>query len=231
MLSGLSRLSLVRIVGILTYGFSFHGSGWVCPQVACRVRRVLKESSTQSSDFVTKPWGTIPADSLRRFGYVYRFADGSTTYDAPDIEALLSENFIQDHCFRFASGPDSALLGVAFEPTPDRKGIPETAGTVWLDPQVRGAWPHGVSVCEPDGACLRDCEGPSAAGGAMDFVRMMTAVGPSKWEIRIPVIGQCSRARTSGSEASTETFIQELRLQQGTLTLVMPAKDTLWRFK
>lgn len=98
-----------------------------------RSRPVQRESSTQSSGFVTRRWGTVPPDCLCRFGYVYRLADGSTTYHAPDIDVLLSENFVQDHCFRFASGPDSALLGIAFEPTRDRRDVPEIAGTVWLD--------------------------------------------------------------------------------------------------
>lgn len=197
-----------------------------------RTGRVRQASSTESSGFVTKPWGTLPPDSLRRFGYVYRLADGSTIYYAPDIEALLSENFVQDHCFRFASGRDSALLGVAFEPTRDRRDLPEIAGTVWLDRKSAELRRTEFSYVNVKGPVADFTTGPSAAGGAIHFVRMMNGGWAiSNWEIRIPVLGERARPRRSGYDESTEIFIQELRLERGVLMLVTRAQDTLWRFK
>lgn len=197
-----------------------------------RSRRVKEELSAETSGFVTKPWGTLPPDSLRRFGYVYLLADGGTVYYAPDVEALLSDNFVQDHCFRFASGPDSTLLGVRFEPTPDRKDLPEIAGTVWLDrksAELRRMEFRYVNLKRPLSVVAT---GPNAAGGAMDFVRMMNGGWAiSNWEIRVPELGQRPRPRASGYEQSTEMFVYQLRLEQGVLTLVTRAQDTLWRFK
>jgi hypothetical protein len=204
-----------------------------------RVRRTLhprslhveQESSMESSGFVTKPWGTLPPDSLRRFGYVYRLADGSAIYYAPDIDALLSENFVQDHCFRFASGADSALLGVAFEPTRDRRDIPEIAGTVWMDrksAELRRMDFRYLNLKARD----RVAHGAAEPGGAMDFVRMMNGGWAiSNWEIRLPVLGQRARQRATPYEDPTEIYVRELLLEQGILTLVTRGRDTLWRVK
>lgn len=194
--------------------------------------RVRHDSSTQFSGFVLKPWGTVPPDSLRRFGYVYRLADGSTTYYAPDIDALLSESFMQDHCFRFASGPDSALLGVAFEPTGDRKNVPEIAGTVWLDrksAELRRMDFRYVNLTRPR---YYVAIGTTDASGAMDFVRLMNGGWAiSNWEIRVPVLRQRARAQASSYEESTETYVSEVSVQRGVLTLVTRGQDTLWRVR
>jgi len=192
--------------------------------------RVREESSTPTSGFVDRPWGTVPTDSLRRFGYVYRLRDGSTRYYAPDIDALLSEGFIQDHCFRFASGPDSTLLGVAFEPTGDRKNIPEIAGTVWLDrksAELRRMEFGYVNLARPR---YRVATGTPNASGQMDFVRMMNGGWAiSNWELRLPVVKQRPRTGASSYEESTEAYVSELIVQAGVLTLVRRGQDTLWR--
>lgn len=194
--------------------------------------RVRQESSTPSSGFVSKPWGAISPDSLRRFGYVHTRADGSTTYSAPDIDALLSEHFIQDHCFRFASGPDSALLGVAFEPTGDRRNIPEIAGTVWLDrksAELRRMEFGYVNLRRPR---YRLVSGTANVSGTMDFVRMMNGGWAiSNWEIRIPVLQQRARTGASSYEESNEAYVSELIVQSGALTLVRRGQDTLWRVR
>lgn len=192
--------------------------------------RVREESSTPTSGFASRPWGTVPTDSLRRFGYVYRLRDGSTRYYAPDIDALLSEVFIQDHCFRFASGPDSALLGVAFEPTGDRRNIPEIAGTVWLDrksAELRRMEFGYVNLPRPR---YRLATGTANATGQMDFVRMMNGGWAiSNWELRLPVLKQRPRTGASSYEESTEMHVSELIVQAGVLTLVRRGQDTLWR--
>lgn len=67
-----------------------------------------------------------------------RERDGSSVYFAPDLETLLSPVFLEDHCFRLTTGKDANLVGIAFEPTPNRKRLPEIRGTMWLDRATSG---------------------------------------------------------------------------------------------
>lgn len=195
--------------------------------------RVRRESSRQDSGFVTKPWGTVPPDSLRRFGYIYRLGDQRMTYYAPDIETLLSGDFLQDHCFRFASGRDSTLLGIAFEPTRERTSVPEIAGTVWLDrksAELRRMEFRYVTRRTADR--LRAISPPP--GGAMNFGRMMNGGWAiSDWEIRIPILRERVRSdrAASGYDDLMETYIAELHVETGVLMLVTRGQETLWRAK
>jgi len=200
-------------------------------------RRLKQESSTESSDFVTKPWGTVSTDSLHQLGYVYRWPDSSTVYYAPDVEALLSDNFVQDHCFRFASGRDPALLGVAFEPRPDRKQIPEIAGTVWLDrksAELRRMEYRYVNLAPLLEREAADVARRSEAGGELSFVRMTNGGWAiALWEIRVPVLARRLHPGTGipGDESRLETYVHEQRVERGLLTRVLSGSDTLWRAK
>jgi hypothetical protein len=203
-----------------------------------RSRRVLDPGSgrergglsTESSGFVTKPWGTVPPDSVRRFGYVYRRGDGSTTYYAPDIETLLSDDFLQDHCLRFASGLDSTLLGVAFEPTRARKNLPEITGTVWLD--RKSAELRRMEFQYVNLKSLRGAGRVPPPGGVMSFGSMSNGGWAiSNWELRIPVLRERVRPNRTPYEEPTETYLSELRVETGVLTLVRRGQDTLWRAK
>src|SRR4029078_1886355 len=73
----------------------------------------------------------------RRMGALLTERDNSVVYSAPGIDVLLSPAFATDHCFRVTRDAKRAeLIGLAFEPTPDRKRTPEMAGTLLVD---RGA--------------------------------------------------------------------------------------------
>jgi hypothetical protein len=77
------------------------------------------------------PWRSRSTDSLHRFGYVVTDKDNSTVYYAPGLDVLLSNMFLEDHCFRLVA--DGPRVGMAFEPAPDRKRLSEIRGTIWLD--------------------------------------------------------------------------------------------------
>lgn len=80
------------------------------------------------------PYRSIPAESLSRAGFV----QGSTTsalYYGPDIDVLLSEVFLREHCFRVARAKGAAgdtLIGLGFEPARGRR-LPDIAGALWID--------------------------------------------------------------------------------------------------
>ncbi|HKW11336.1 MAG TPA: carboxypeptidase-like regulatory domain-containing protein, partial [Gemmatimonadaceae bacterium] len=91
----------------------------------------LRETETRG----TTPWTSLPAEQLRRDGYMAQDDSGMTFY-APDLDVLLSPYFTEEHCFHLATAapPDSTLVGVDFEPPPaGRLRHVEIRGTLWLD--------------------------------------------------------------------------------------------------
>lgn len=77
-----------------------------------------------------QPFRSLPPDHLAREGFVQR-AGGRASFHGPDAGLLLSEEFLETHCFETRPGSDG-LVGLAFTPVPSRT-VPEIEGTLWLD--------------------------------------------------------------------------------------------------
>ena len=87
---------------------------------------VLRQSARVSTGYVAKPWHEVPIDSLHRAGYIVAERNDVTAYNAPGLGVLLSNGFIEDHCFRLTTDRASpGLVGIAFEPSSERKKIAE----------------------------------------------------------------------------------------------------------
>lgn len=130
-----------------------------------------------------KPFVAVPTERLARMGFIERDSAG-VLYAAPDAEVLLSERFLEDHCFRLRTddAPAPGLIGLAFEPVRGRR-VPDVQGVLWLDrasaelrqmefqytrPPVRG--PRGVP------------------GGTMEFQRLPGGRWITRnWVVRMPV--------------------------------------------
>ena len=190
-----------------------------------RSKRVRRQTSSVKSGITTKPWVSLSPDSLQRVGYVAE-VNGWQIFSAPDLDALLSGQFLEDHCFRIAQITDSGWVGLAFEPAPHRKRLPEIGGTVWLDRKsselrrMEFLYTH-ISREQEDGN----------AGGEMDFVRTKQgAWAISHWNIRMPVLTQNVFRSEPGNPAmsSEKIIVKELKIGGGELALVMRGKDTLW---
>jgi hypothetical protein len=181
--------------------------------------RVRRQSSTLSSRLVTQPWVSMSPDSLRRFGYVLNDGD-STTYYGPGIEVLLSDAFLEDHCFRLTASPDASRIGIAFEPVAERTKLADIRGTLWIDrasSELRSLEFRYVNL-------LREQE--QRAGGDVAFVRMASgAWAVSRWNIRMPVMSQ--RRSPSGSPGG-EIIVIETAIEGGELVLATRGRDTLW---
>jgi carboxypeptidase family protein len=71
-------------------------------------------------------------DSLLQYGYVQTRL-GETTLYGPDAELLLSDSFLDQHCFRVERRAGRAgLIGLGFEPISGRR-LPDIRGVLWLD--------------------------------------------------------------------------------------------------
>ena len=76
-----------------------------------------------------------PGDSLSQVGYWRRVNKSNFKFYGPDANALLSQAFVEDHCFSIAADDNRpGQIGLSFEPVEYRRGGPaEIRGVVWLD--------------------------------------------------------------------------------------------------
>jgi hypothetical protein len=129
------------------------------------------------------PFVSAPPEELSRQGFIRGAEGDSTAYWGPDAEVMLSEAFMNDHCFRVADGPDPSLVGLAFEPVRGRR-VPDLAGTLWLDrrtAELRRVEYHYVNG-PPESQSPR-------VGGTVEYTRVPG--GPwivSRWAIRMPLV-------------------------------------------
>ncbi|MES2177924.1 MAG: carboxypeptidase regulatory-like domain-containing protein [Gemmatimonadota bacterium] len=182
-----------------------------------RSRRVRKQSSRVQVGFVAQPWAALSPDSLHRTGYIAKTRDNETIYYAPGLDMLLSDVFVVDHCFRLTS--EKERLGVVFEPTRDRRNVPEIRGTLWLDratSELRSMELRYVNVDSYQ----------EDAGADMEFVRFKEGGWViSRWSIRMPVLEQVVRPQQYGG---TQIQVSEVFVTGGEIVLARRGQDTLW---
>ena len=146
-----------------------------------RTLRVITEQRQTRAGVSENPFVAASTDKLAH-GYVQE-EQGSTVYYAPDARVLLSDAFLDGHCFWLERGKDESagLLGLAFEPVRGQK-LPDVRGTLWIDPRSSELrhleWrylnlPRGL----PE----------DRAGGRIDFRRMPSGAWiVQKWSILMP---------------------------------------------
>jgi hypothetical protein len=100
--------------------------------------KVRAEERTERSGVTANPFVSAPLATLSAQGYVVDDGSGTLLHHGPDVDALLSDGFIRDHCFRAVLGTNvqTGLIGLSFEPTSARK-VPDIAGVLWIDVQTR----------------------------------------------------------------------------------------------
>lgn len=186
-------------------------------------RRVLAETASVHTELVTQPWRSLPPQTVRQVGYVTEDRDGTTTYSAPGLDVLLSNTFLEDHCFRLVRASDRSRIGLEFQPTPareKRRDIAEIRGRLWLDrasSELRGLEFRYVNV---------NAEQEMSAGGAMEFVRMRDGTwAVSRWSVRMPQLEQVIRSQALGGNLLRRTAV---KVTGGDLTLAVRGGDTLW---
>jgi hypothetical protein len=95
---------------------------------------VHEEERRMRSGFDRATFFSASARELASDGYVRAERDGGFTYYGLDAGNLLSDDFLDTHCFRLRAEPedDPALLGLEFEPVLGRS-TPDIRGVLWLD--------------------------------------------------------------------------------------------------
>ena len=142
---------------------------------------VLEEQVDTKVSGTTRPFVAADAELLHRHGYVQR-ADADYVYYGPDADLLLSERFLEDHCFSLAARRgDSSRIGLAFRPAPKRR-LPEVTGTLWLDRRS-----SQLEEIEFGYANIELPETNQPVGGRIEFAKLPTGAWiVSRWYIRMP---------------------------------------------
>ncbi|HEX8317743.1 carboxypeptidase regulatory-like domain-containing protein [Longimicrobium sp.] len=148
------------------------------------VRSAREDSTTERR---VTPFRSLPAAELARNGYVRREGNDHV-FIAPDATVLLSEEFLDGHCFRVVPGrrAEAGLVGLEFEPVRGRR-LPDVSGTLWLDPASADLRSMEFAYTGLPGYAYDEGE---VWGGRMEFAR--TAAGAwmvNRWTLRLPSMG------------------------------------------
>jgi hypothetical protein len=96
--------------------------------------RVIQSETRETNTRVARiPFRSASAEDLLTHGFIRALEDGYFEFYAPDAGVLLSDPFLDTHCFRLTE--DSRIqgsIGLAFEPIRGRS-LPEIEGTLWLE--------------------------------------------------------------------------------------------------
>lgn len=93
----------------------------------------LEEGEVQLVSYAGRhPFRSVPMDELEEHGYARESAEGTYFY-GPDAEVLLSDQFLDSHCFRYRTGKDGLSAGLAFEPIREESDRVDVEGVLWLD--------------------------------------------------------------------------------------------------
>ncbi|HEU0299404.1 MAG TPA: carboxypeptidase regulatory-like domain-containing protein [Longimicrobium sp.] len=153
-----------------------------------------------------KPFVTIDPEILSTVGFIERQGEGYT-YAAPDADVLLSDRFLEEHCFRLrtADAPSPGLIGLAFEPVRGRR-VPDVQGVLWVD---RASAELRLMEFEYTRAPIRGPRG--VPGGRMEFQRLADGRWiTSSWVIRMPVEAARTQANVLVPQARQVVAVREV---------------------
>jgi hypothetical protein len=96
--------------------------------------KIESDTVTFVSGYGRTPFASETARSLGTDGYIRQLSDGSFMFYGLDAKTLLSDDFLERHCFRVqqAGEEQAGLIGLGFAPL-NRKGPPDIEGTLWVD--------------------------------------------------------------------------------------------------
>ncbi len=159
-------------------------------QLTPDARRIVTEEQRAGGGYMRDPYASAPVEELMERGWIQvEPEDGAWTYYAPDAAALLSEAFLDGHCFRaIRTANHPGLVGLGFEPLQDL-GAPGVEGALWLEEATgrlqfltfRYTSPpqgFGSTISVPD----------HAFGGRVEFAELPHGAWVvSRWHIRSPM--------------------------------------------
>ena len=182
---------------------------------------VRSEQQVEMQGEAVTPFVSADPEVLARSGYVDGDIMKGSTVFAPDATILLSDRFLDTHCFRIQAperGRRDDLIGLAFEPLRltsdgDQRRV-EISGVLWLDrPSAELRYLEFGYVNLPFEADA------NRAGGRLEFRPLPDGRWIVwRWYIRTPGL-----ERREGVYSTQQTTITRVREQGAELLEVMPA--------
>jgi hypothetical protein len=166
--------------------------------------QILEERAEVLTGLAANPFRALTAEELADVGYARRLEGASATeYYAPDAEALLSDVFLDDHCFKIVEGKGNktGMIGLEFEPAAESDKT-EVSGVLWLS--ARTAHLRFVEYRYEN--LPADIRGSDKLGGRLEF-RLLPggAWVVDDWYIRMPITETTfERAPDSGTGGLSE---------------------------
>ena len=158
-----------------------------------RLSALLREASERTVTYSDQPFQSLEASSLADDGFV-QGPPGDRRFYAPDAEVLLSDVFLEQHCFSIVQ--DQARpgrVGLRFEPN-RRRRKPDILGVFWVDTLTAR-----LEELEFSYANLPEELPGSDAGGQVGFSQLSSGAWVvSDWWIRMPRVGRRSQRLLSG---------------------------------
>jgi hypothetical protein len=148
---------------------------------------VQERPSSEPSGFTRWPVRSPAIESLAVHGFVTHLEDliSGPTWFGPDPEVLLSEVFLESHCFRTMpsdAGTPADWVGLGFEPAP-APHKPDIRGTIWMDRESSELRRLDFSY-----ETLPSWAGHATAGGRLEFARLPGGLWiVQRWTLRVPV--------------------------------------------
>jgi hypothetical protein len=144
---------------------------------------VRREAVRAMEGLSANPFVAVNPQQLAARGYVETVAD-TVFFHAPDAAVLLSDPFLETHCFRSraADREHAGMVGLAFEPVRGGERA-DVAGVLWLDAQT--AELRAVEYRYTPGS--RSPVVPDRAGGRVEFHRLPNGAWiVNRWRILMP---------------------------------------------
>jgi len=142
------------------------------------------ETRRSRTGIAGSPIRSLPVDDLMTNGFVRRNEEGGYTYYGPDASVMLSDRFLDTHCFRLVARSERPEeVGLGFEPI-EPGGLPDIKGVLWLDVQT-----FELLDLEYGYTWSPWLEVEGIARGHIDFVKLPGGawVIPGWW-IRMPIV-------------------------------------------
>jgi Carboxypeptidase regulatory-like domain/TonB-dependent Receptor Plug Domain len=193
-------------------------------------RYVRQQRIRSSRSPTTHAFRSAPVALLDSAGYVLTDSTG-TTYYLPDADVLLSPMFSSSHCFHLEPARRGAgdLIGVAFSPTRERRGVREVEGTAWVDRQsaeLRKLELHYTNL-----PAVVDAVHP---GGTVEFLRLGDGNWLiNRWNVRMPQLGVTTRPMRALGVLSTGTVaaVRGTQVTGGEVTTVSRRDSVMYDWR
>ena len=186
---------------------------------------VVRTDSIDEEGETAQPFATADPELLARDGYMTGDVETGSTFFAPDAAILLSDRFLDAHCFR-PQAPErdrrDDLIGLAFEPvnltTGGRPHHVDVRGVLWLDRATAE-----LRYMDYQYVNLRADQETPYAGGLLEFRPLPDGRWIVwRWYIRVPTL---VRRRTVLNAGLTDwqTEIAKIHENGAEVLEVMPA--------